>query len=241
MSKRAEIRQRIATTQRRRRLTFLLVVIGAVAVIATLLIYPSLTPVGDIVTVTPAARAHEEGRQLGEPDAPVLVELYEDFQCPTCRVYSQTVEPQIIATYVETGVARLAYRHFAFIGPESIAAANASMCADEQGRFWDYHDVLFANQSGENLGAFADRRLLAFAESLGLDLPAFRACSEDETYQEVIDSERSAGFLAGIDSTPSVLVNGTLVQGSAPNLVPTFELVAAAIEAAMTASSTSTP
>ncbi|MEW6569399.1 MAG: thioredoxin domain-containing protein [Chloroflexota bacterium] len=110
-----------------------------------MVIYPSLKPVGEIVGITPQADPSAPGRVLGEAEAPVLIELYEDFQCPACGAFTRSIKPLLVQNFVATGQTRLAFRHFAFIGPESLRAAEASMCADEQGRFWDYHDLLFAN------------------------------------------------------------------------------------------------
>ena len=117
---------------------------------------------------------------------------------------------------------------------ESDQAANASMCAAEQGRFWDYKEILFANWDGENQGAYADRRLLAFAESLGLEMDGFKKCFNSNTYQTQIDKDFSDGLATGVESTPSIFVNGELVTNpDGANLVPTYEDVAAAIDAAL--------
>ncbi len=206
---------------------------GAALVLAFFLIYPNMKPVGAIVTATPVARPAAQGRVLGNPQAPVLIELYEDFQCPACAVFTSRLEPLLVQNFVATGSARLAFRQFPFIGPESLRAAEASLCADAQGRFWDYHDLLFANQSGENQGAFSDRRLIAFAESLGLDMGAFKTCFEDATYRDEAMAEFQAGRALGVDSTPTIVVNGRIVEGASPNLIPSYELIAAAIETAL--------
>lgn len=235
MSKRREARDR-RERQRRARALALMVGVGAAAVgLAFLVLYPTLRPVGEIVTPTPALRPAAQGRVLGEPTAPVLIELYEDFQCPACTVFTRTTEPRLLQDFVATGIARLAFRQFPFIGPESLRAAEASLCADAQGRFWDYHDLLFANQAGENQGAFSDRRLSAFAESLGLDMEAFESCFNDSTYRDEVFAEFQAGRELGVNSTPTVVVNGRIVEGAAANLVPSYELIAAAIEAALAA------
>lgn len=233
MSRRAEARER---RERQRRLLSLALVAGvgfAALVLAFFLFYPSIKPLGAIVTVTPAARPAAQGRVLGDPVAPVLIELYEDFQCPACAVFTHRLEPLLVQNFVATGTARLAFRQFPFIGPESLRAAEASLCADAQGRFWDYHDLLFANQSGENQGAFSDRRLTAFAESLGLDMGAFKTCFEDATFRDEAIGEFQTGRALGVDSTPTIVVNGRIVEGASPNLIPSYELIAAAIETAL--------
>src|SRR3989344_6619341 len=83
---------------------------------------------------------------LGDPDAPVTLIEYSDFQCPFCgRFFSQT-ENLIKENYIQTGKAKFVYRHFAFLGPESVAAAEAVECAKDQGKFWEYHDQLFTEE-----------------------------------------------------------------------------------------------
>jgi len=233
MGKRREMRER-RERQRRLRAVALIAAVGVAALaLAFAVIYPSIKPLGEIVRITPFPYPDAHGRVLGDPQAPVLIELYEDFQCPACGAFTRAVEPILVQNYVATGKARLAFRQFPFIGEESYRASDASMCADAQGRFWDYHAMLFANQSGENRGAFSDRRLTAFAESIGLDMQAFRACFDAQSYREEILAERRAGEAIGIRATPTIVVNGRIVEGASPNLIPSYELIAAAIETAL--------
>jgi protein-disulfide isomerase len=236
MPRRPEIRERRQRERRRQRLVFALIVLGAAVVVAAAMLYPRIAPIGEIVQITPVARPLAEGREIGDPSAPVVVELFEDFQCRGCREFTASTEPQLISAYVETGEARLVFRHYAFIGPESVQAANAALCAEEQGRFWDYHDILFANQVGENQGAFVDRRLVGFAESLGLDLEAFQSCFEESRHEQEIAQDRAAGTELGVTSTPSIVVNGQLVVSTNPGFIPSFGEISAAIEAALPSS-----
>lgn len=238
-SKRQIIREQRMKRQRRQRLFAILgVAIGAV-VIAGLLIWPSLrsalAPVGEIKTITPVERPQADGTALGDPSATVLVEVWEDFQCPACTGYSQQIEPQVVQNYVETGKARYVYRHYPFIDDrvatkESDQSANASMCAAEQGRFWEYHDIVFANWDGENAGAYSDKRLIAFAESIGLNMNDFNACFDANRYKDQINKDFLDGQNAGVQGTPSVYVNGTAVK---PGFVPSYADIAAAIDAAL--------
>ena len=115
---------------------------------------------------------------LGSPAAKVMVVEYGDFQCPFCGKFFKTAGQQLKETYLKSGKAAFVWRDFAFLGEESIRAAEAARCAGEQGKFWEYHDYLFnyiwdnyysKNISGENVGAFSDRNLKSFAATLGLD------------------------------------------------------------------------
>jgi protein-disulfide isomerase len=238
-TKRQAIREKRRTQQRRQRLLIILGVVVAAVVIAAVLILPSLRPVGDIVTVDPHPRPMEDGRAIGDPNAPVTIEVYEDFQCPACKNFSEEIEPQIVDTYVSTGDVYYIFRHFPFLDNraprnESDQAANASMCAAEQDQFWHYHDTLFANWDGENQGAFNDNRLVAFAESVGLDMPEFNPCFNQNRYRDEIETDLATGTAVGVTGTPSVLINGRIIS---PGFVPSFSQISEAVEAELANSS----
>lgn len=120
---------------------------------------------------------------------------------------------------------RFGYVHFAFLGPESVSAAEASECAAEQDRFWAYHDALFANQAGENRGAFDDALLQRFAADVGLDEEAFASCMASDRYLSVVTEESEWVRSLGVQSTPTFLVNDRPLVGAQP-----FEAFAQAIE-----------
>ena len=238
-SKRQIVREQREKRQRQQRLITILIVSGAAIIIAGLLIAPSirnaLTPVGDIVTVTPEARPLADGTALGDANAPVLVEVWEDFQCPSCRQYTTDIEPLVIQNLVVPGTVRYEFRQYPFIDDrsttkESDQAANASLCANEQGKFWEYHDYLFANWTGENVGSFTDKRLVAFAEALGLNMDEFNQCFSAHRYQNVINQDIADGTQAGVTGTPSVFVNGQIVR---PGYIPTYDDIAQAVSAAV--------
>lgn len=153
---------------------------------------------------------------LGNPDAPVTIVEFGDFQCPFCGRFFQTTEKQIIEQYVKTGKARFVYRDFAFLGPESEWAANAAECANEQGKFWQYHDYLYNNQQGENQGAFSKDNLKSFARSLGLNAQQFDSCLDGDKYVEIVRRDTEEGRSAGVSGTPGTFVNGRLIQGAVP-------------------------
>lgn len=237
-TKRQVVRERRRAKQRRQRILIVLGVVGAALIIAAIIIIPSLQPVGDIVAITPHSRPMVDGRALGDPNAPVLIDVYSDFQCPACKTFAEQIEPQIVDTYVSTGQVHYIYRHFPFLDDraprnESDQAANASMCASDENRFWDYHDILFANWNGENQGAFNDNRLVAFAESLGLDMPAFNDCFDTNLHKEEIDTDYSTGRTIGVTGTPSVFVNGLQLT---PGFIPSFEEISQAVEAELAGS-----
>lgn len=149
----------------------------------------------------------------GNPEAKLLIVEFSDFQCPFCgRFFAQT-EPQIIEKYVKTGVARFAYRDFAFLDGfvgqergESHLAAEAARCAADQGKFWEYHSKLFLNQNGENEGAFSQENLMRFASELSLNASQFETCLQDGKYREAVISDTQDGSRLGVNATPTVFV-----------------------------------
>ncbi len=226
-----EKRQREA--RQRRLIAIAGIVLVAVATVGWL-IYQNTRPVGSYVTVTSTPPPNSDGSALGSPDAKVTVMAFEDFQCPVCRSYSETIEPRILADYVETGKIRYDFRHFIIIdrgGSESRHAAEASECAAEQGWFWPYHDMLFANQTAENVGDFKDNRLNAFAGALKLDTSKFNSCFNGGKYRTVVDADIAAATQLNVQGTPSIYVPGhVLFEG-----LHTYEEYQQAIDAALVA------
>jgi len=243
-TKRDAIRAQRTKKKRQQRMNTLLWVGGFIVLLIIILaiptIYAALKPAGDFVTITPVTYPLVDGMAVGNPDAPVKVEVYEDFQCPACKGYTESIEKQLLtSSYITDGQVYYIFRQYAFLDSQSITkeshqAANASMCALEQDRFWDYHNILFANQGAvENGGSFNDKRLQAFAESLGLDMTAFNDCFNANKYSTEIEADYQLGSAAGIDRTPSILINGV---NSFKTFLPTFEELTAAIDAALAAS-----
>ncbi len=176
----------------------------------------TLPPVAAPSVVTPVDLA--DGRALGKKTAPVTVELWEDFQCPFCQRFTEQVEPQLVSTYIATGKVRLVYRDYAFLGQESFWAEIAARLADQQGKFWPYHDYLFANQVGENVGGFAVERLRTMAEAVGLDMTRFDAGLEVTAAQTLFDkvdpTEKADAKKLGITGTPTLVVAGTVLKAN---------------------------
>jgi protein-disulfide isomerase len=167
-------------------------------------------------------------KSLGAADAPVVVAEYADFQCPYCKEFALGPEQQLRKDYVDQGRVRLVFRHFPFIGNESTWASEASECANEQGRFWDYHDKLFEEQGGENQGAFSQDNLKRFAAELGLDTQKFNECLDSGKYESQVQAAFNEARRRGVNSTPTILVNGKVIQNGS-----SYPVLQAAIEAAL--------
>lgn len=152
----------------------------------------------------------------GDPNAPVTMIEFGDFQCPFCgRFFAQT-EPRVNQAYIASGKVRFGYFHFAFLGQESTWAAEASECASDQDKFWEYHDKVYGSQSGENQGAFSKDNLKKFAQELGLDTQAFNECLDSGKYTSLVQQQTDFASSINVRSTPTFLINGQAVIGAQP-------------------------
>jgi len=210
--------------QRKNQVRWLIyIVIGAVVATA-LLVFANRpnAPVERIYT-------QKDGNVLGAADALVTLVEYADFQCIHCYNFYNDTEHDLIDEYVSTGQIRYEIRFVDFLGPESTASAEAAYCAADQNMFWEYHDVVFANYSSGNVGGYSLARLNTFAESLGLDMEAFSSCLESGEKAVVIEANLAAAQADGVSGTPSLVLNGQLLQGGALS----FEALSAALDAAL--------
>jgi len=233
-----------AARKRERQKRLMQMIIGAgiaAVVVAALLIFLNrpgdTTPITDYsglafspppavgAAATPAASpaAEEEnttGAVLGDPNAPVTMVVYADFQCPFCGNFARDIQPQIIEDFVRPGKVKLEFREFPLLGGsdltddenESAQSAEAVLCAAEQGKYLDYHDTLYNNQSGENRGAFSDSRLSDYAKDLGLDTARFNECLDSGRYESTIAAMKAEGEQLGITGTPMFIINGQVTQ-----------------------------
>ncbi len=202
-------------------------IIVAAAIIAGAIVMTgrdSYAPSKKVATVADAAVGNTQDFKsleanaplLGNAAAPVAIVEFADFQCPFCARFYQTTAKEIIDTYVKTGKAKLIYRDFAFLGEESGWAAEAARCAQDQGRYWDYHNYLFEHQNGENQGGFAKNHLKSFALAIGLNAGEFNKCLDSGKYTQAVADDTAMGKKFGVTGTPTTFVNGKLVQGAVP-------------------------
>jgi protein-disulfide isomerase len=153
--------------------------------------------------------AAANGAAKGPANAPIEIIEFSDFQCPFCQRANPTVR-QVLQTYGDR--VRFVYRHFPLGNhPNARPAAEASQCAAEQGKFWEYHDRLFANQS--RLG---EADLKQSAAELGLDTTKFNACVDTHKYRAQVEADMKAGEEAGVNGTPAFFVNGRMIGGAQP-------------------------
>jgi protein-disulfide isomerase len=211
MGRKEEYRRQRDSSRKRNQSVIIGLIVVAALVVAGLIIIPNLQSIGDVVTVTPNPRPQANGLAMGDPNAPVKVDVYSDFQCPACKSFAEQTEPVLINDYISQGKVYLTYRPFKVIGPESDAAAAAAYCAADQNKFWEYHDMLYANWTGEEVGDFSDRRLKVYAEKIGLDTGTFNQCYNSGKYRAQVRQDQVDGEQLRVSFTPSVFVNGTLI------------------------------
>lgn len=149
---------------------------------------------------------------LGSKDAKVTIVEYSDFQCPFCERFVTQSFPQIKTDYIDTGKVKLVFRQFPLsFHPFAQKAAEASLCADEQGKFWDYHDKLFANQQKITVPD-----LKQYAADLKLDTTKFNDCLDNNKMADKVKQQSTSGGSYGVSGTPSFFVNGNLFVGAQP-------------------------
>jgi protein-disulfide isomerase len=172
-----------------------------------------------IVVPTPRLSAVPQSDHIfGDPSAPVTVDEYIDFQCPFCRQAVINVMPAIEQQFIATGKAKLVVHPIAIRGSESVASGAAAECANDQGAFFAYYDILYANQGAEQSGTFSDARLKAFASSLNLDTSAFNSCYDSGKYVSRVQQTTSAASSDGVKSTPTIFVNGMAVNATVDSI-----------------------
>ena len=165
---------------------------------------------------------------MGDPKAPVHIVEYGDFQCPFCVKFWSETEPQLIAEYVNTGKVYFEYRSYPILGPESFTAAEGAYCAGDQGKFWEFHDTLFTNWTGENVGDFTPDKLVQYATALNLNAAEFESCLSEGKYKGRVEQDKAQAEADGVHATPTLFINGFKVEGAQP-----FEILKQYIEDAL--------
>lgn len=224
MANRQEIRDRRRQRKRQQRITTILVVVGTVFIFAAILMMPTIrdavTPVAEFNQPPLNPRPMADANRMGDPNAPVQVQIFSDFGCGHCGIFAQTTGEQITDQYVTTGQVSIVYNSVGYLlgNPISISTAEAAYCAGDQGKFWEYHDILYANQTNlfANPNKKLDKTFLAYADALGMDTEEFEVCIDSNKFNEVIQTDQVEAQQAEINSTPSFLINDKLVVGNLP-------------------------
>ena len=146
---------------------------------------------------------------LGDPDAPVTIVEFGDYQCHQCYNWFHNTKPAITSDYIDTGKANLVFVDLAFLGKDSPKAAQASYCAEDQGMYWQYHDILYISQESAIDGGWANsERLKAFAFNLGLDMELFESCLDSGKYSKRVQYNIQQARDHGVKGTPGFFIVG---------------------------------
>ena len=208
-----------------RRLTIITAVIAVAIAIGFVLWQQRPEPAG----ATEVDFRLDEQPILGDPNAPATIIAFEDFMCPVCRRFEETVFPRIEQELVATGEANMAFINFQFIGPGSTTAGIAGECAYEQDpeAFWDYKTIIYRAQGPESEDWATPERLVELASYQGsLDTEALAQCIEERRYADEVRQDYEIAVAAGATGTPTVLVDGRKLSGW------DFETIRAAVEEA---------
>lgn len=165
----------------------------------------------------------------GNANAKVTIIEFADFRCPFCNQFFTSTENQLFKDYVDSGKVKFAFRQYAFLGPASNVAADAAECANDQGKFWEFHDYLYKNQPSEaDTSMYNTNTLTQAAISLGINGDQFRSCLDGKQGDSKAQTDFSDGQKAGVSGTPTFFINGTPLVGAEP-----YSAFQQAIEAAL--------
>ncbi|MBE9523587.1 MAG: thioredoxin domain-containing protein [Chloroflexi bacterium] len=223
MQNRKAMKARRLQRKKQQRVTSILVIIGVALILSAFLMLPtirqSVAPLGDFIQPDLNPRPMAVGNAMGDPNAPVVIHEYSDFGCSHCFTFSSGAGEEIAEAYVASGQVYFVYHSVGnMLSPISAEITEAAYCAGDQGKFWEFHDIVFENQitlfSNANLPL--DKYMMAFGEALTLEPDEFASCNDSGKYASQVQQDRVDAQAAGINSTPSFLVNGTLLVGAQP-------------------------
>ncbi|HJU90642.1 MAG TPA: thioredoxin domain-containing protein [Gemmatimonadaceae bacterium] len=193
--------------------------LGAIALVGAFLIYRSAEKPARATTITdvPATNLRAEGYLKGNPNAPVQILEFADFECPACAQFATITEPDVRTRLIETGIANLRFFDYPLAQHRnSLAAHNAAACAAEQEKFWEMHDKLFAGQGDWSMGATSNpKRIFSrYANEIGLDGNRWEECYDSRRHEARIRANAQEGNRRQIQSTPTFVVGRRMAPGA---------------------------
>lgn len=220
MSKRQEMRDKRRKQQQTQRIVIGSVVLLGALLVALAFILPNLTA-KDGVAVDSKPRPQADFNAMGDPNAPITITEYSDYKCGHCAAFAFETEAQLVEEYIKTGKVYFIYRSMAdWINPQSLTAIEASYCAGDENKFWEFHDIVFANQELN----FSIPQMSKWADQLGLDVSAFDSCLKSGKYTELAKQDGIDGAALGVQGTPTFFitykVNGEEKQRVLPGAYP---------------------
>jgi protein-disulfide isomerase len=216
----ARLSARQAAAAKRKQRNRLFVIIGGGVIVAAaivgIVVQANRSASNKTNVVIPSSANGPGGSVMqGSASAPVLVEMYGDFQCPHCAAWEASTYPTV-QQLVQQGKIRFAFHNFPFIGNESFALANAAMCAGDEGKFWEAHDFFYANQQPENSGYWNESQLIAALDQVGAASPQAQQCVHNHPYYSWLHTQSDGASQRGVTGTPTVFVDGKVLNYEGP-------------------------
>ncbi|AJM91598.1 DsbA family protein [Nitrosopumilus piranensis] len=165
---------------------------------------------------------------LGTSDAPITIIEFGDYQCSNCKKWFLNTKPDIVTNYIDTGKVNLVFVDIAFLGKDSGPASIATYCAEDQGRYWDYHGFLYSNQLSIDNGWANSDSLKGYANNLGLNMEMFVSCLDSEKYSKRVQFNTNEAQRNGVTGTPTFFIigpNGEQEKIVGPQPYPVFEKI----------------
>jgi protein-disulfide isomerase len=221
MSKRQEMRDKRRKQQQTQRIVIGSIVLLGALLISLALILPNLNQDAPPLAVDLKERPQADFNRMGDPNAPITITEFSDYKCSHCATFALETEPLLVEEYVETGKVYFIYRSMGgWISPESLLAIEATYCAGDENKFWEFHDLVFMNQTS----TLNNSLMKAFAEQLGLDESNFNSCLSSGKYRELSNQDAADGTALGVQGTPTFIitykVNGEERQRVLPGNYP---------------------
>lgn len=169
---------------------------------------PTNTPIPPTPTLIPNDVAFDGDPYVGNADAPIVIVEFSDFQCSYCNRFAEETLPQIMAAYPDQ--VKFVYRDYTIFGEDSVSAAEAAQCANDQGKFLDMHNRIFANHNAASPLALNQETLVSFADEIGLDKDTFTQCLSSDQYRQEVMDDFAAAQAYGFQGTPGFIINGVV-------------------------------
>ena len=143
---------------------------------------------------------------LGDPNAPITLVEFGDYQCHYCNVFFQSIEKDIVKNYVDTGKVKIIFKDYNIIGEDSVIASQGAHCANDQGLFWEYHDILYSNWTGENNGWASSENLAIFAQQIDLNMNKWSECMKKGSHSQIILKSNDDARTLELTGTPAFFI-----------------------------------
>lgn len=220
MSKRQEIRDKRRKQQQTQRIVIGSVVLLGALLVAFALIFPNLNQ-NTVSAIDLKARPQADFNRMGDPNAPITITEFSDYKCSHCATFALETEPLLVDQYVTTGKVYFVYRSMGgWINPQSLLAIEASYCAGDENKFWEFHDLVFMNQTTN----FSNSLMKEFAKQLNLNESDFNSCLSTGKYKDASNQDGIDGQALGVEGTPTFIltykVNGEERQRVLPGNYP---------------------